>query len=345
MRLSKRIKENNYFSKMNISSDLLFDSLTRVVNRKYMSNYLNYLVEKGIPFSMAILDVDNFKLYNDSYGHMIGDKILVSVAEVLNESSPDNCIIGRYGGDEFILVFEGEDSYDVEWKNIKQIFTSIRQPMNIDILSINLTCTAGAASFPKDGETLDEIFLKADRTLYRGKMKGRNCFIIYVEEKHKDLRYAKEDTLVTKMDKLYKYFELDDDIYFEMYEALSFIVSELNVDCAALYEKNKAPLIYRLKKEHNITRIDDDSVENEYSGNMIIINDRSNVERNSRIRSFMEDNNFRSLLGAKIIAKGKYLGCIMLFQEHIRIWQQEDVSLLKYFSTIAGLSLINNDGE
>lgn len=341
MRLAKRIKENNYFGRMNISSDLLYDPLTKVVSRKCISNYLNYLVNKGIPFSMAILDIDNFKLYNDSYGHMIGDKILESVAEVLIESSPDNCIIGRYGGDEFILVFEGDDSYDVEWKNIKQIFTHIRQPMNIDILSIHLTCTAGAASFPKDGETLDEIFLKADRTLYRGKMKGRNCFVIYVEEKHKNLKYAKEDTLATKMDKVYKFFNSDEDLYYQMYEALAFLVNDLKVDCAAIYEVGKAPLIYRTNNEHNLTRINDDSIDNEYTSNVIIINDRGSIDNHSKIKGFMEDNKLRSLIGARIVAKGKYLGYVMLFQEHIRIWQEDEVSLLKYLSTILGLSLMN----
>ena len=207
MRMSKKVRQNNYFSKMNIPHDVLLDSLTKVINRRYIMGYVTYLVSKKIPFSLAIIDIDNFKICNDSYGHMIGDKIIANVADIICDNCDENCFVGRYGGDEFIVVLEGDDSYDTEWKNLKNIFVNVRKPMNIDILSFNITCTAGSASFPKDGDSVEEIFNKADRTLYRGKIKGRNCFVIYVKEKHQDLKYKKEDRLTVRMDKLCNYFK------------------------------------------------------------------------------------------------------------------------------------------
>ena len=342
MRMTKKILSNDYFSKLNIPSDVLIDSLTKVLNRRYIMSYVSYLIKKEIPFSLAIIDVDNFKFYNDSFGHMVGDKILTSVANTICESIDERCYVGRYGGDEFIVVLVGDDSYDVEWSNLKHIFVEIRRPMQIDILSLNVTCTAGSASFPKDGTSLDEIFQKADRTLYRGKIKGRNCFVIYVKEKHQDLDYVKEVSLPVKMDRLYSLFKGEQDTYFEMYEALLYLANDFKTDAAGIFEVNKPPLIYRTDVELVINRISEDALESHYENNVIVINNRSNLDQHSRLRLFMDDHNIRALIVSKILAKDNYYGYLMVYQEHPRIWQDEDIALIKYFASIVGLSLYHN---
>lgn len=345
MRMIKKIKDNDYFRKLNIPNDVLLDSLTKTLNRKYIMSYITYLINKKIPFSMAIIDIDNFKIFNDTYGHMVGDKIISVIANIICESATDNCMIGRYGGDEFIVVLEGDDTYDEEWKNLKQIFTSVRHPITIDLLTLNVTCTAGCAAFPKDGETLEEIFLKADRTLYRGKMKGRNCFICYVKEKHQNLEYIKEVRLPNRMDKLYDFFKGEQDKYFEIYEALLYMVNDLKTDAAGLFEKDKPPLLYRTDVEHTVNALPDDVLEENYDNDIIIVNMRSNLDVHSRLKAFMAEHNIRSLLISRVKVKSKDLGYIMLYQERYRIWQDDDISLLKYLSTIIGLTLYYTNDE
>ncbi len=345
MRMSKKIRQDNYFNKINISSDVLLDSLTRVINRRYIMSYLTYLVNKKIPFSMAILDIDNFKVYNDTYGHMIGDKILVNFANTVCDNCSDDCYVGRYGGDEFVVIYQGDDSYDTCWNNLKRIFVAVRKTVTIDSFDLNITCTAGAAAFPKDGSSLEEIFNKSDRTLYRGKLKGRNCFVIYVREKHQDLQYVREERLPIRMNKIYDYFRGEQDIYFEIYEALLYMVNDLKTDAAGLFEINKPPLLYKTDVEHNINRIPEDALEEYYNDDLLVINERGSTDVHSRLRAFMEDYNIRAMAACKLVFKGEYLGYVMLYHERIRVWQNDDMALLKYLATIISMSLYYNKNK
>ena len=345
MRMTKKIKENNYFNKLNISSEILLDSLTKVISRRYIMSYVTYLASNKIPFSFAILDIDNFKLINDSYGHMIGDKILTTVANIISEAATDNCYIGRYGGDEFIVVFEGDDSYDAAWTNLKAIFTAIRHPVKIDILTLNLTCSAGCSSFPKDGENLEEIFKKSDRLLYRAKTKGRNCFVIYVKEKHQDLEFKKEVSLCDRMNKINFFFNNDQDPYYDIYEALLYLVNDLKTESAGFYEVGKVPLLYKLDIDHNVSRIPENVLEGHYKNNIIVINARAELDRSSRLRRQMEDYDLRAMLAFKVEFKGKYFGYIMFAQKHFRIWQEDDIALIKYLVMMTAMTLYYKDEE
>ena len=345
MRMTKKINQNNYFHKLNLSNDVILDSLTKTINRRYIVSYLTYLVSKKIPFSMAIIDIDNFKNYNDSYGHLIGDKIISRVADIICETATDNCYVGRYGGDEFIVIYEGNDDYDVTWQNLKNIFTAVRKTMNIDILSLNVTCTAGSAAFPKDGDSLDEIFTKSDKTLYRGKMKGRNCFIIYVKEKHKDLDYVKEDSIPVRMDRIANYFKGEQDNYYEIYESLLYLVNDLKTDAAGLFEPGKSPLLYRTDVDYAISGIPEDVLEEHYKNDMIIVNERGLLNNHSKLRIYMEDHNIRSLICAKVTAKSKYFGYVLLYQDRNRVWQEDDLAIIKYLTSLIGFSLYYTQEE
>ena len=343
MRMIKKVKQDNYFHKLNLSNDILLDSLTKVISRRYIVGYLSYLISKNIHFSMAIIDIDNFKSINDTYGHMIGDKILSNVADIICENSTDDCYVGRYGGDEFIVVLEGEDSYDATWQNLKTIFTAIRRPMTVDILTLNVTCTAGAASYPKDCSNFEDIFNKSDRLLYRGKQKGRNCFIIYVKEKHQELGKISDSNLPDRMNIIDDYFKGDQDLYYEIYESFIYLVNYFKSDAAGLFELDKSPLLFKTDVDHTLARISEEALENHYVNNVIMVNSRSNLDKHSRLRGYMEDYNIRSLLLCKVTAKSKYFGYLMICQEHYRIWQEDDIALLKYLASIIGLSLYYNE--
>jgi len=339
MRMIKKVKENNYFHKLNISTDILLDSLTKVISRRYIMSYVTYLASKKIPFSYTIIDIDNFKNINDTYGHMIGDKLLINVANVISEAANDNCYIGRYGGDEFIIVYEGDDSYDSAWNNLKNVFTAVRKPMTIDILTLDVTCSAGCSSFPKDGDSVEEIFKKSDRLLYRAKAKGRNCYVIYVKEKHQDLEYVREVRLPIRMDKILSFFKGEEDLYYEIYEALLYLVSDLKSDAAGLFENDKPPLLYKADMDRNINKIPDDVLEKHYSNDVIAVNMRGELDRTSLLRRFMEINTIRSLAIIKVHFREKSFGYIMFYQERYRVWQEDDIAILKYLATIIAMNL------
>ncbi len=181
-----------YFEEIFKSRDVsnVVDSLTGLVSRRYMLEFIQNLVENKVPFTLALLDLDNFKFINDTYGHKIGDGVLAGLSNDLERYLGDYGIAGRYGGDEFLIVNVKDHSYD----EAKAFFAGLYADYNVLRKNICLgdcapfvTGTIGSAVFPKDAQDYSSLFSLVDKTLYRGKTKGRNCYIIYVEEKHKDI--------------------------------------------------------------------------------------------------------------------------------------------------------------
>ena len=100
------LRKYKYFDKLldEISMDELLDPLTGVVSRGYFLNFVKSLMNEGTPFSFAIIDLDNFKYINDTYGHHAGDVVLTTVSKSLADHIGDNGVVGRFGGDELLLI-------------------------------------------------------------------------------------------------------------------------------------------------------------------------------------------------------------------------------------------------
>ena len=181
-----------YFEEVFRTRDIsnVVDSLTGLISRRYILEFIQNLVENKVPFTLALMDLDNFKFINDTYGHKTGDGVLAGLANDLERYLGDYGVAGRYGGDEFLIVNLRDRSYD----EIKAFYTGLYSDYNVLRKNIYLgdcepfvTGTIGSAGFPKDAQDYESLFGLVDKALYRGKTKGRNCYIIYVEEKHKDI--------------------------------------------------------------------------------------------------------------------------------------------------------------
>lgn len=192
MYTKEQLSKYPYFEELFRTTDAgsVIDSLTGLVARGYMVEFIRSLIASGIPFALALLDLDNFKFINDTYGHRIGDGVLAGVSGDLAKYLGDSGVAGRFGGDEFLIVNFRDCSYD----SLKDFFTGmysnftvLRKNIMLDICEPFITGTIGSAVFPKDAQDYASLFALVDKTLYRGKTKGRNCYIIYVEEKHKDI--------------------------------------------------------------------------------------------------------------------------------------------------------------
>lgn len=165
------------------------DSLTGLLNKKASVMYTGDLIRfsDDAKHYMAIIDVDNFKDINDSYGHLFGDRVITEVADVLAESLMGRGIVGRFGGDEY-FIFTNKINDE---QTLRTMLTSMRQKilMNIEKIKpeLKVTLSIGCSLYPDDGKEYDELFKKADKCLYIAKAKGRNRFIIYNEERHGNL--------------------------------------------------------------------------------------------------------------------------------------------------------------
>ena len=126
-----------------------------------------------------MIDVDNFKNINDTYGHLIGDKVLSSVAEVIKSSIRKGDIVGRYGGEEFIVIIKAEDREyykvaerirrNVEGINLKSDFGN----------SIKVTSSIGISRMDAKEKTLQQIISMSDKALYEAKNTGKNKVVVY----------------------------------------------------------------------------------------------------------------------------------------------------------------------
>ena len=96
------LKKYSYFK--NNKDEHLKDSLAECLNREIILGYIDYLVSNQTPYSSCLIDFDNFKFINDNFGHLIGDEIIFKLSRFFNDVIGDKGVVGRYGGDEFLVV-------------------------------------------------------------------------------------------------------------------------------------------------------------------------------------------------------------------------------------------------
>lgn len=153
------------------------DRLTQIANRAYFDEKLNEMISLrkrySDPFSLMIIDIDNFKAVNDTYGHQAGDRILKGVALKLKASLRGSDFLARFGGDEFVIILIKTDvvaATEVAWKLSEEVRAS---RFLLDDTSLFLTLSIGVAEARAD-DTDESLLKRADAALYRTKMGGRN---------------------------------------------------------------------------------------------------------------------------------------------------------------------------
>lgn len=168
---------------VNIYNLAIHDSLTKLYNKRFFDYKSEEIWEesrnKNKNFAIIMIDIDHFKHYNDKYGHPVGDRILRIVSKRINEIVGNLGIVARYGGEEFVILLPEKDKNE-GYTIAEKIRKSIE---NLKIVTKEyfwrLSISAGVASYPDDGEELDEIIKSADNALYHSKRTGRNKVSIY----------------------------------------------------------------------------------------------------------------------------------------------------------------------
>ena len=165
-------------SKDDLYSIAFTDALTEIPNRRFAEMQLKKLRleldDTQAPYSIAIVDIDHFKLVNDTYGHDIGDEILRIVAKTLSHSVRSTDVVARWGGEEFILILNGlaENSLPTVLEKVRMLVEhSVYRSESIEL---SVTISIGGATAQAD-RTPEDLFKQADRNLYQAKREGRNC--------------------------------------------------------------------------------------------------------------------------------------------------------------------------
>jgi diguanylate cyclase (GGDEF)-like protein len=170
------------------------DELTGLYNRRFFNRVLHQQVAEAQrfdqPFSLVMFDVDEFKTYNDLYGHLAGDKALAQVASVLTATARKVDQIIRYGGDEFLLILPRVNRAEamVAAERHRRAVERIRFSSKTNLPGVMLTLSAGVASYPLDAQSAMDLVHRADMALYSAKHHGRNCVASAGPERRKHPR-------------------------------------------------------------------------------------------------------------------------------------------------------------
>ncbi|RZS57829.1 putative bifunctional diguanylate cyclase/phosphodiesterase [Sphaerotilus mobilis] len=168
----------------------LADALTDLPNRSAIEQHLAARLGEVTPspFAVIFIDLDGFKEVNDSYGHEVGDQLLRSVARRLTALLPADALVGRWGGDEFVIVL-GPGSGDNEVRSVAQVvLAALNQPVMLEAHEVTVTPSIGATLAPRDGNDPGTLLRKADAAMYVAKERGRNGLAFYDPELDTDVQ-------------------------------------------------------------------------------------------------------------------------------------------------------------
>ncbi len=154
------------------------DYLTQIPNRHYINQKIDQLNSTFTPYGLAMIDVDHFKDINDTYGHLVGDEVLVEISTRFSSIASKYITFARIGGDEFMMLITGPEIDNAD--NIcRQIQNIIRNAVVINKKKLEITLSIGCALYPSDTNDPTQIMALADRALYYVKENGRNDYKLF----------------------------------------------------------------------------------------------------------------------------------------------------------------------
>ncbi|WP_368743174.1 putative bifunctional diguanylate cyclase/phosphodiesterase [Enterobacter asburiae] len=184
-RRTSRLTDNLHQLNRQLELQARFDALTGLANRHQMDLRMQDCLRSALlskkPFAVIFLNVDHFKRVNDTWGHSVGDELLITVAQRITARLTREMTLARLGGDAFILLVPECDDDRLN-ALVTALLEDVRRPLSVCGHTLSTTISAGVSLYPQDGETLHELKLKADAALHRVKEEGRNGWAIYRAE-------------------------------------------------------------------------------------------------------------------------------------------------------------------
>lgn len=168
------------------------DSLTGLYNRYYLETYLGTAVKRMEPqqaLSLLLIDIDNLKFVNDTFGHDFGDLLLIEVAKRLKETASTDSVVGRFLGDEFYLVTPLGGGREMAVDLAHQVKRLLSELFVVEEVELAVTASIGLVIYPDDGEEEQNLLRNAEAALHEAKRLGRNTIVCYTSDFHQQAHY------------------------------------------------------------------------------------------------------------------------------------------------------------
>jgi diguanylate cyclase (GGDEF)-like protein len=159
-----------------------YDFLTDLPNRRMFIKKLEEEISENKFGAVMLMDIDNFKGINDTLGHSYGDKVLIKVAEELKNYKAEKIFVSRFGGDEFFILFEGEEDGGKIENYAKHITDIFRHKLLIENEEIYISCSIGITLYPRDSREVSQLLMNADMAMYKVKNTGKNNYMFFNEQ-------------------------------------------------------------------------------------------------------------------------------------------------------------------
>ncbi len=324
------------------------DPFTEVLNKTAFRNHVLEAIrgkradEKGAFF---ILDIDNFKIINDTCGHLVGDQVIMKVAANLQNNLREEDLVGRIGGDEFCMYLNHISCIEDIEKNALRIIDNIRN-LNISKLQKQLTVSMGICIVDTEKD-FEDIFMKADHALYEAKANGRDQFVVYKndyfsqimqkKEKRKDRHEVTVNDILPKVFEMLNVFDKRDEL---LAQTMEFICRSMNVKNIFLLrfenevysmgrvyiydlERNKASKHVHIQTDPAYLKAFDDR--HLYYQNQINVND-------IRYINAYEQYLIQATLQHQILYDHRMIGVLGMNDRRIYEWNEDDLSLIRNLS-------------
>ncbi len=156
-----------------IQEKAIRDGQTGLYNHTEFYNKLEGVIKRDEKFCLVMIDIDDFKLVNDTYGHQMGDEVIKYISDTIKRSIRHGDIAARYGGEEFAIILKG-----IGKRTAKTIAERLRVSVGGGKSPVKVTISVGIACYPSDASTSTEIVMKADKALYTAKIRGKNMVVV-----------------------------------------------------------------------------------------------------------------------------------------------------------------------
>lgn len=184
--MNKSLRHSLQISNAELRHLSTHDQLTRLPNRRFYDDRMGPALKRAADHdalaALLFLDLDNFKNINDTYGHGTGDKLLITVAQRIQDALRETDLVVRLGGDEFAAVLEDVHSPEEVMRIARKLSQAIEQPFSVRQHQLHFSASIGVAIFPLDGRQQHELEEKADKAMYLAKKRGISVALHSLEE-------------------------------------------------------------------------------------------------------------------------------------------------------------------